>query len=413
MENTENKVNELLKAKTEDKAFANEEKQKKGKTPEEVALAYENDCKVAGENTILRVVSGSRAYGTQLPTSDYDERGIFIDIPERVWLPFGKLDQVKLPKDDVVVFELSKYMTLLGEQNPNVMEIIWTEPEDVKFCNEAGRFLLDNRSLFLSKDVCNSYSGYAMSQLRRIKGHNTWINNPQPENLPTQKDFISLSLNMTDHSSWNIVSNIPHDEFKAFKMKDDYAALFHKSKLPALPASAKGWIDRLGNTAYSTTQEIKNWAKDSGAIKPDLLVKVNKLAFDNAKQKHKEYWSWKEQRNEVRSALEEAHGYDTKHAMHLIRLLRSGIDILEHGVVPVRRKDAQELLDIRAGKFTYEELVEEASKLESKIKLVAQKSSLPEHVDIELIKSVTFEMYRKHWEKAGLFQSPSKNLKLK
>lgn len=409
MENTNEQVEQLLKNKIQSKAEHNEKKTK-GKSPEEIQREYEEECQVAQENTILRVVSGSRAYGTQLPTSDYDERGIFIDIPERVWLPFKKLEQVQLPEDDIVIYELSKYMTLLTEQNPNIMELIWTEPEDVKYANNAGKFLLENRSLFLSKDVCNSYSGYAMAQLRRIKGHNNWINNPQPEEPPQQKDFISLTFNMTDKESFNKVANLNHSEFKAIKLKDENVALFHISKFKNIPANTKGWIDRLGNPAYSTPLDIKNWA-DGEHIKPDLLIKVQKLAFETAKQKHKDYWTWKNQRNETRGALEEAYGYDTKHAMHLIRLLRSGIEILQNGIVPVRRKDAQELLDIRAGKFTYEELVTEASKLESIIKEVAQKSSLPEKVDVNLVKDVTFEMYRKHWDENGVLNKPSSKFK--
>ena len=83
------------------------------------------------DNTILQVVAGSHAYGTNLPTSDWDERGIFIDNMERIMLPFEKVEQHKFEYDDIVVFELSKFMPLLLEQNPNVIELIWTAPEDV------------------------------------------------------------------------------------------------------------------------------------------------------------------------------------------------------------------------------------------------------------------------------------------
>lgn len=388
------------------------ENPKKAKSEEEIRLSYENDCRVAEENTILRVVSGSRAYGTQLPTSDYDERGVFIDVPERIWLPFAKLEQVQLPKDDVVLYELSKYVTLLSEQNPNIMEIIWTEPEDVLYANDAGRFLIENRAKFLSKDVASSYSGYAMSQLRRIKGHNGWINNPQPEELPRQEDFISLSFNMTDNPLWCNFKEVNNAEFKAIKVKDGNVALYHKNRLPNLPLNSKGWIDRLGNPAYSTIKDIQNWAgNESSSNKPDLIVKVSKEDFELAKQKHKDYWSWKNNRNEKRSALEEAHGYDTKHAMHLIRLLRSGVEILETGVVPVRRKDAQELLDIRNGKYTYEELVDHAKVLEDKIKEAYKSSDLPKKVDINLVKEVTFEMYHRHWEEKGLLNSRKSTFK--
>jgi len=45
--------------------------------------------------------------------------------------------------------------------------------------------------------------------------------------------------------------------------------------------------------------------------------------------------------------LEAKFGFDTKHAMHLIRLLRMAREILETGVVHVKRPDAEELSAIR------------------------------------------------------------------
>ena len=98
------------------------------------------------KNTILQVVAGSHAYGTNLPTSDWDERGIFTDEANRIILPFEKLEQIQFTKDDVVVYELSKYMQLLLEQNPNVIELLWTDPKDIIYKNEMGDLLLNRTS---------------------------------------------------------------------------------------------------------------------------------------------------------------------------------------------------------------------------------------------------------------------------
>ena len=58
-------------------------------------------------------------------------------------------------------------------------------------------------------------------------------------------------------------------------------------------------------------------------------------------------------------ALEAAHGYDTKHGAHLVRLLRMGREIVETGSVHVWRgdRDADELLAIRAGAWSYDRLM--------------------------------------------------------
>ncbi len=58
-----------------------------------------------------------------------------------------------------------------------------------------------------------------------------------------------------------------------------------------------------------------------------------------------------------RVSLVEQFGYDCKFAMHAVRLLRSGREFLETGVLKVKRPDAAELLEIRNGKYSYEEYI--------------------------------------------------------
>jgi hypothetical protein len=57
-----------------------------------------------------------------------------------------------------------------------------------------------------------------------------------------------------------------------------------------------------------------------------------------------------------RRALVEKHGYDTKNASHLIRLLRMGIEFLTEGVLYVRRQDSAELLRIKRGEYSLEKI---------------------------------------------------------
>lgn len=81
--------------------------------------------------------------------------------------------------------------------------------------------------------------------------------------------------------------------------------------------------------------------------------------------------------NEVRSALIEEHGYDTKYAMHTVRLLRMGIELLTGKGLVVRRPDAEELVSIRNGAWSLDKVSEWAADtmdqmlaLEKKTKLV-------------------------------------------
>ncbi len=96
--------------------------------------------------------------------------------------------------------------------------------------------------------------------------------------------------------------------------------------------------------------------------------------------------------NPARAALEREHGFDTKHAMHLIRLMRMGLEVLERGELLVRRPDAAELVAIRDGAWSYEELLAGAAALRERIERAAATSALPDDVDRERVNQLTFEL---------------------
>src|SRR6185369_17173804 len=64
-----------------------------------------------------------------------------------------------------------------------------------------------------------------------------------------------------------------------------------------------------------------------------------------------------------RRGLVERFGYDTKNAAHLIRILRMGIEFLTEGTLYVEREDKQELLNIKQGLWTLDEVKAEAERL--------------------------------------------------
>lgn len=88
-------------------------------------------------------------------------------------------------------------------------------------------------------------------------------------------------------------------------------------------------------------------------------------------------------------------GYDPKNAMHLVRLLRTGLDLLTTGELEVRRKDAAELLEIRKGKFKYEELMAYAADLEKQVKEAEKTSFLPDTPNVALIEPVVVDIILK------------------
>jgi hypothetical protein len=131
-----------------------------------------------------------------------------------------------------------------------------------------------------------------------------------------------------------------------------------------------------------------------------MVVKWNRDEFKTRLEKWNQYWTWKKERNKTRSALEEEHGYDTKHAMHLVRLLRMGVEALRDEVILVKRPDAEELLAIRNGAWTYDELVTYAEKMKDEVDSVwLQKTNLPPKPNIELAANLIIEVQDLIWSK--------------
>lgn len=114
--------------------------------------------------------------------------------------------------------------------------------------------------------------------------------------------------------------------------------------------------------------------------------------YKNDLKKWNQYLSWKKSRNPKRAELEEKYGYDCKHAMHLVRLLRMGHEILTTGEVNVFRKDREKLLEVRAGKWDYDKLVNYAEQLEYELDILYDKSSLQHHPSDKAINKLLIEL---------------------
>jgi hypothetical protein len=72
-----------------------------------------------------------------------------------------------------------------------------------------------------------------------------------------------------------------------------------------------------------------------------------------------------------------------KHALHLIRLLIMGTDILQgEGVKTYRENERDLLLDIRNGKYSYEEIFEMVDKYEKQFEYASKNTNLPDKPDM-------------------------------
>jgi len=120
---------------------------------------------------IVRHYGGSWSYGTYVEgVSDIDIRGIYVAEEKQIRTPFFPSKEKSIDgENDAVLYELSKYMTMCLANNPNAIESLWVNKSDLIMTTENYWKLRNNRENFLSKKIISSFSGYALSQLKKMK----------------------------------------------------------------------------------------------------------------------------------------------------------------------------------------------------------------------------------------------------
>lgn len=224
---------------------------------------------------ILAGYRGSISHGTYTspkdPTSIDDKDVMYVCVPAIDYyfgyplgfgnnkiFPINGTREIKYNEWDIVVYESKKFISMLAQGNPNVLALLWLEPNLYITKTYPGELILEKRKLFIGRHTYRSFTGYAYSQLHRMT-HN----------------------------------------------------------------------------AFEGHMGIK------------------------------------------RKQLVEKFGYDCKNASHLIRLLRMGIEFLKDGELYVMREDASQLLEIKNGEWTLEQVKSEADRLFISAEYAYQNSKLP------------------------------------
>jgi len=103
------------------------------------------------------------------------------------------------------------------------------------------------------------------------------------------------------------------------------------------------------------------------------------------------------QKNCHRPFLEQQHGYDTKYAMHIVRLLLEARELMEFGHITYPNPHKDLLIEIRKGAFKMHEVVDMANGLEVEALEALNRSPLPEKVDRALVSKAMAKAYRDFW----------------
>lgn len=338
---------------------------------------------------ILECISGSKAYGLDTPSSDTDIKGVFI-LPKKDFYGLNYTAQVSNLTNDIVYYELGRYMELLSLNNPNILELLNTPESAIIYKHPY----LDeiNSQMILSKLCKNTFGKFALSQIKKAKGLKKKIVNPIGKERKSVLSFCYVNygqgsiplLKFLEIKNWEQENcglvNIPN-------MKDVFG-LFYNKNIPYNGVIKNDFSNDICLSSVPKGEEQQ------------VLIYFNKDGYSKYCKEYKEYWSWVVNRNETRYENTQSHGknYDAKNMMHTFRLLEMAIEIGKKREINVKRPNRDFLLDIKRGKYEYEDLLEKANILQNEMDLAFNNSDLPEKPNIDLINDLTFKLRDKFYQ---------------
>ncbi|MGW5332202.1 nucleotidyltransferase domain-containing protein [Streptomyces bauhiniae] len=118
------------------------------------------------DHTVYACVMGSRAFGLATDASDTDRRGVYLAPTPLFWRFEKPPTHVEGPGEERFSWELEHFCDLALRANPNILECLHSPL--VEHLDDTGRELLSLRGAFLSCRVHATFTGYALSQRRKL-----------------------------------------------------------------------------------------------------------------------------------------------------------------------------------------------------------------------------------------------------
>lgn len=288
---------------------------------------------------VVLALMGSHSHGTYLPpeepnaVDDIDLMGFVVPPVEyHLGLPRWEHWTLQLDELDVVLYSLEKAFRLLLKSNPNIVGLLWLRDDEYVHRTEAFETLKQHRAIFSSQEAADAFAGYAYGQLKRMEAFD----------LERMAEYESLIAQVRQRGPVTEVL---------------------EADAPKLEHIATHW-----------------------GIPLDTLKRFRKL--------HREHFSG--YMGEKRKAMVRKYQYDVKNAAHLIRLLRMGTEFLTTGHLQVyRTADAQELMRIKRGGWTLEQVKAEAERLFAGVEPARLQSPLPPSPDHAAADALLQQLHRK------------------
>ena len=307
---------------------------------------------------MLLGLSGSYGYGTNREGSDVDFRGVALNLPSDL-IGLTSFEQFEDRTTDTVIYGFNKFVSLLVNCNPNIIELLGLDDDQYYIRSELGQTLLDNRHLFLSKRAAASFGHFADAQLRRLQ--NAIARDSLPQSEREQHILRSVRNSLED---------------------------FNKRQREEERNNTRLYVDAAVTEGLDTEifldVDLKHYPLRRYT---DMMNTLNSVIRDYdkiGKRNHKK---------------DDTHL--NKHAMHLIRLFMMGIDILQDEVIRTHRpkEDLTLLMSIRNGDYMEEGRMSDGffdmlAEYEERVEQAERASTLPDSPDMDRIEELVEEINR-------------------
>jgi len=382
----------------------------------------------AKEKLVYRYLRGSWSHGIAIEgKSDYDYGGVYIS-PFRRLLGlrtyYNQIEQTSDERSDETYYELGRWLELLLKSNPSALESLYIDKEFIiGDIHPAVQSILDNRGMFLTRQCFNPIIGYAFEQIKKAQGYNKKCMYPDDMQRKGILDFCY---------TFNKQGSMPFkDWLQARGMKHEYCGLVNVPNMFEMYSVFYDWGTHIQNEGesplitgmFAETPEGYAYLRKGhsmGEIEPigyrgivGNELDANSVRLSSVKKDetpichmqfskdgyishcriYKEWVEWKKNRNEIRYSDNKGYNYDAKNMCECMRLLHMGIEIASGAGFNVKRTwDREYLLDIKAHKYTYDELMLAAEDSLQKFKELSLTSNLPERIDPEAVNDLLIDI---------------------
>jgi len=364
---------------------------------------------------LLDAISGSHAYNTNTIDSDLDKRGVYICELDDYLIGDYPI-QINDEGNDITFYEIGRFIELLNKNNPNILELLSCPERCILYKNPLLELIQPKD--FISKLCKDTFGGYASTQIGKAKGLNKKIMNPMDKDKKNPIDFCYVIngrettplKKYLDNNDMNQLfcglSVIPH-------AKDMYA-LFYDNKSERC-FSKKYSLEEREQMKKSLTSKGEAFGLGYKGILKDnsddirlssipkeeqqcCIISYNKDGFSAYCKQYREYFDWKQKRNEQRYNIASGKNFDPKNMMHCYRLCEMCLEIAQGKGVNVHRNNRDFLMKIRNGEMEYEEILLKVEDIIKSSNIAFETSDLIEHPNLEKSMKILLEIRKSFYK---------------